>query len=722
MIILGTKPAQHDACFALVRDGEPLFIYEQERFNRVKHGMSSHLSVLFDALAEHSISPRQIDLVTNCINPALLGERKQQVRRFLDGPAVGEMDAYLDWRLPTWRQVLLAAGFPAERVIDVRHHVCHCAGVYYSSPFNDAAILSLDGSGETETAMMAHGSGRDIKILRTTDHPQSIGLFYQAATYWLGWGFGEEGKTMALAAYGDPNRFRKRVETFVEVDGDGNFRFVPLESTRDCRFTSEELVKYFFSRYFGPARPPEEPLSRLHMDVAAGVQAVCEKVMMNSARFLRRETGAEHLLLTGGVGLNSVSNGLIMRAGLFDRVVAYPQANDTGTALGGALYAYHQFVPASERRSWHMVHGYWGKRIDTDNVELAARKYGLQGVRTINVHETAADLLAAGNIVGWVQGRSEIGPRALGNRSILGNPTVPGVKDMINAGIKHREHWRPFAPSVLREDLAEYFEADQDLPYMTIVAPIREKWRGPLESVGHVDGTARVQTVTEESNPLFHALLTAFKRRTGLGVLLNTSFNDRGEPLVQTCDQALRLYAASAMDAVCIGDHVFTEKTATAKPAPFAAYFHNFDKLPDTRLLLLRSEGRMTAAMLQHLLRVRPCLKIAADACHALDVLPGPERSRPHIVRRLSANLQADYDAVVCYVNRPADRFIFDRDLYYSEVAELSRHVMDTACMPVYWIDATGDVTPARDVLYVHHEQVKCSLPSSYERYWIDGC
>ncbi|MET7608640.1 carbamoyltransferase family protein [Streptomyces avermitilis] len=703
MIILGTKPVQHDACFALLKDGEPLFVYEQERFNRVKHGMSSDLSTLFEALREHSIEPDQIDLVTNCIDPGRLDDRKAQVRGFLDGPAADELDAYLDWRLPTWHQSLIAAGFPAEKVVSIRHHVCHAAGVYYASPFDDAAILSVDGSGETETAMLAHGSGRDIHVLRTTPHPQSLGHLFQAATFWLGWGFGEEGKTMALAGYGDPDRFRKQLEQFVLVDADGSFAFAPVEGRSDNRYTSEELKTDVFAGCFGAPRREREPLTQLHRDVAAAVQAVCEDIMLKSARHLKDRTGSRHLLVTGGVALNSVSNGLILRSGLFDKVVVYPQANDAGTALGGALYAHHRLSGAERPRNWRMEHPYWGKPIDAENVVRAAASFGQRATRVPDIVGAAAGLLAEGRTLGWIQGRSEVGPRSLGNRSILGNPLAEGIKQRINDGIKHRENWRPFAPSVLREDLSTYFEADQDLPYMTVVAPLREEWRERFASVGHVDGTARVQTVTERSNPRFYALLKAFKERTGVGVLLNTSFNDRGEPLVQTSEQAVRLYVTSEMDALCVDDWLFTDKQPAPRARPFAPYLDTFAKLPPNRLLLLEGNPPLPRAMRAHLETLHPGLTVADAAQSNVE------------------DLRAEYDAVVRYVDRTADRFVFDRDLYHSELADAARRIMREAGIPVYWIDARGDVVPARDVLYLRHTDIACPVPSSYERYWNRG-
>lgn len=704
MIILGAKPVQHDACFALVRDGEPLFIYEQERFNRIKHGMSSDLTVLFDALEEFSISPKEIDLVTTCIDPSRLPARKEQVRSFLAGSAADDMERYLDWRLPTWHRSMLAAGFPADRVVNIRHHLCHCAGVYYASPFDDAAILSVDGSGETETMMLAHGHGNDIKILRTTPHPYSLGHLYQAATFWLGWGFGEEGKTMALAGYGDPARYRAQLAEVVHVYDCGQFGFASLQPRGSNAYTPADLRTSIFARLFGAARADGEPLTQVHKDVAAAVQEICDMIMLRSAQALKAATNAKNLLITGGVALNSVSNGLIMRSGLYDQLMVYPQANDSGTALGGALYGYHQLGRTEQRRCWQMTHPYLGKAIDIENIEKTAAKYGQHGVRTDDFVEAVADLLAEGRIVGWAQGRSEIGPRSLGNRSILGNPLVDGIKQRINDDVKHRENWRPFAPSVLREDLSEYFEAGQDMPYMTVVAPIKEEWRERLASVGHIDGTARVQTVTAESNPRFYALLTAFKRRTGVGVLLNTSFNDRGEPLIQTCDQALRLYASSAMGALCVEDWLFTEKRPATAPLKFAPYLDNFAKLPMGRLLLLEGTGPATDAMPEpmrsYLLSIRPDLQTG--------------RAEP----RVAEDLGTRFDGVVCYVGRSADHFIFDEQLYLSDLAQWSRTVMQVAGVPVYWIDDRGDVVPARDVLYVQHGKVKCLVPSSYERHW----
>ena len=708
MIILGTKPAQHDACFALLKDGQPLFIYEQERFNRVKHGMSSDLSVLFDAIREYDIRPEDIDLITNCIDHELLPQRQEQVRNFLHGPALENMEDYLTWRLPVWHRLLVGAGFPEEKIVNIRHHLCHCAGVYYSSPAEEAAILSVDGSGETETAMLAHGVDGKITILRTTPHPSSLGHFYQAVTFWLGWGFGEEGKTMALASYGTGRYCGQLLDQFIEVDETGFFQFKPIDGSGSCGYSSQELTTLVFERLFGAARAPHGPISQLHKDVAASVQKICDDVMLNSARFLKRVTGAKTLLLAGGVGLNSVSNGRILRERIFENVQAYPQANDTGTALGGSLYAYHNLLGLPDKRSrWVMTHAYWGKKVDLENVEQVAARYGLRGQRQTSIYEVTADLLNQGLVVGWVQGRAEVGPRALGNRSILGNPLIPGMKDKINRQIKHREMWRPFAPSVLREDASLYFEADQDLPYMTVVATIRPKWRQQLSSVGHVDATARVQTVTEEGNLPFYTLLRAFKAKTGIGILLNTSFNDRGEPLVQTCEQAVQLFIRSQMDALVIGDWLFVEKPIGVEVPAFAPYRVNFDKLPQTRLLVVCNEPCAPfAEMMAYLAGLNRQARFSVPESASAQSIPD---ARERFVKPEEINLKflADYDALVFFVPHSGDRFVFDRRLYYSDFAQFSREAHEHLGLPIFWVDINGDVTLMDTLLYIHHGERK---------------
>ncbi|ODA70159.1 carbamoyltransferase C-terminal domain-containing protein [Streptomyces sp. AVP053U2] len=718
MIVLGAKAGEHDACFALVKDGEPLFVYEQERFNRVKHGMSSDVSVLFEGLAEHGIAPGDIDLVATCGDHALVPERLRQAGEYLTGAALEKATENVKWRHPTFHRILAAAGFGEERVVDVRHHVSHVASVFHASPFDDSAVLSLDCSGEADTAMLAHCTRRDgIRILETIGLPHSLGRFYEAVTNWLGWGFGEEGKTMALAAYGDPKRYAADLSGLLRIGGDGLFEFDTGLTDGTFSYSTKELVAQVFEERFGPRRERDGALEQHHKDVAAAGQYLCEQVMLRLATTLKKRTGSNALLVAGGVALNSVGNGLIRREGIFQRITVYPQVTDAGAALGAALHTYHQRERSGPRRHWEMKHPFLGREIDLDRVEEAAAAAGVEGVRCDDPATFAAERLAAGQIVGWIQGRSEIGPRALGNRSILGNPATPGIKTRINAEVKHRENWRPFAPSVLEEDLSTYFEASEPLPYMTVVAPLREEWREKLDSISHVDGTARVGTVSESFNPLFTRLIREFKQRTGMGMVLNTSFNDKGEPIVQTCEQALRLFASSGMDVLVIGDRVFEDKSG-AHVGDLDPLRINCRGLPDRPTLLVALQDADHAQRAVDVLGREQVVSTSA-------VCVVGERDTPRFAGEVVRVDGQDglfetarkWPQVVVLVPWSADKFVFDPAVYHSETAETSRRLIEAGTHDLYWADPSGQVVPARDVLYVHHAQPS-GVPAAYARYW----
>ena len=438
---------------------------------------------------------------------------------------------------------------------------------------------------------MAYGHDETIDILRSVPHPHSLGWFYAGVTFWLSWGHGEEGKTMALAAYGRPIYAERLREKYFDLKEDGSFRF-----------RLPELPFEFFPKEFGPARPPAQPPTQYHMDVAASAQLVLEETMLASARHVKKLTDSRNLVLTGGVALNSVANGKIMKARLFDQIVALPHANDAGTALGGALHVHYNVLGNKRRGNKRtMSHAYWGRPVDIEAVEEEARRRNLAFSCPPSITAAAAELLAAGKIVGWIQGRAEIGPRALGNRSILADPRRAEMKDIINAKVKDREGWRPFAPSVLADEASIYFDTDQSLPYMIIVADVRPQWRDKIPAVLHVDGTARVQTVERELNPRFHELLTLFKEKSGIGMVLNTSFNGRGEPIVQTCGQAMDLFLNTQMDALAVGDYLFTAKPVDWLPRPFAPINENVSRLAGYNSVLLASEwgvaGYVTACL-----------------------------------------------------------------------------------------------------------------------------
>lgn len=551
-LILGVNYLTHDGCFSLLKDGELLAVYEVERFNQTKLGREVEPQALDAILSDFGYTPADIDHVSFSYHPAYMEVRKEQTRQlWQEKPwqAQSDIDA-IEWMMETSRIALGRLVGGEEKIIPVRHHLAHLAGVYYPSGCETAAIISIDGIGEAESTVIALGQGDEINILRHNQFPNSLGLIYYCVTEWLGWYTGEEGKTMALASYGKPTYLSTFLDEFIDLSDDGFFT---------CK--NYPTPKAFLNTVFGPARQPHEELTQRHKDMAATVQQLTNEILVRLARYTKKIAPVDTLIITGGVALNSVANGKVLREGIFKNLLAYPHANDTGVAIGGALWLERH---VAGNRTVHKMKpfagAYWGRRMDMENLPGLAAKFGLN-YQTVDAPELwAAERIADGKIVGWIQGRAELGPRALGNRSILANACRAETKDTINAKIKNREMWRPFAPSVLAEDTSIYFEADQNLPYMIIVADVRKEWREKLAAVTHVDGTARVQSVEQQVNPRYHALLSALKEQTGVGMVLNTSFNDRGEPIVNTVEQALRLFLRSDMDALVIGNHVFEAK------------------------------------------------------------------------------------------------------------------------------------------------------------------
>lgn len=717
-LVLGTKAGEHDGCFALVRDGVPLFIYEEERFNRIKHGLSCAAHGLREGLADFGVSIDDIDYVTNYVQPELSAKREDLYREFYaeGDPTTGQRRfAQVSWELPLYRQLLIGNGIPAEKIVDVRHHIAHCAGVFYPSPFAEAAILSVDGGGEADTIMLAHGHDEQIDILESNWHPHSLGHFYLAATRWLGWDYGEEGKTMALASYGEPEYYDLLCSEFVEVADDGLPRYRKPMGAEEALFA-----------LLGPGRSGGE-YSQRHKNVAASVQRLTNEIMLRLARTLKRRTGARHLLITGGVGLNSVANGEIMKAGIFDEVMAYPQANDTGTALGGALWLEHSKL--GRRRQWVMRHAYLGREIDLDGVEAAAQRYGLSWHKCPDAPAEAAKQLAAGKIVGWIQDRAEVGPRALGNRSILGDPRRPEIKDEINIKVKHRETWRPFAPSVLAEDCATYFDTTQPLPYMIVVADVRAEWRDKLDAICHVDGTARVQTVEAEQNPRFHALISSFKALTGIGMVLNTSFNDRGEPLVQTAEQAIEDFLRTDMDVLFVGDYMFEHKPAGVRPEEFHAARENVRQLDAAERILLLSAHSLDehAALLRALGEQgkSATLVVFNDATREhleqsnwFAQFPALRQTLSHTA--LDETLLAAHQAVVFLTPWVGCNFVFDRDVLEGSLMDMTRTLSRSTALPVFWADRFGGIADMTAPIHIRDWCDAGQHPRA-EAHWMRG-
>jgi len=604
MYILGISAFYHDAASALIKDGEVIAAAQEERFTRKKHDPSFPGHAAAFCLSYAGISVSDLEAVVFYDKPLLKFERLLEtyyafapagLRSFLSAIPVWIKEKVFLKRLI--RQELLrldgnAAG--KVKLLFTDHHLAHAASAFYPSPFADAAILTIDGVGEWATASIGHGRGQEIILLKEMRFPHSVGLLYSAFTYYLGFRVNSgEYKLMGLAPYGDPDservrRFRRAIlEHLVDVKEDGS---VWLNQDYFDYATGLSMVKdEKWEALFGiPRRLPETDIQQCHGDLALAIQQVTEEIVMRMAKTAKALTGERRLCLSGGVALNCVANGRLLMSGEFEDLWIQSAAGDAGGALGAAYAVYHLAYGRPRRLPEGamdaMKGAYLGPEFDEADILAMAKKYGAVYERIADegrLTSLVAERLADGKAVGWFQGRMEWGPRALGNRSILGDARNKEMQRRLNLQIKFRESFRPFAPSVLAEEAASYFDLAKPSPYMLLIAevrrerrhalppdyhrlPIRDKLytvRSDIPAVTHLDFTARLQTVHRETNPRFWALIKAFQERTGYGVIVNTSFNVRGEPIVCTPEDAYRCFMRTDMDYLVIGDFVF-DKTA----------------------------------------------------------------------------------------------------------------------------------------------------------------
>ena len=587
MRVLGISAYYHDAAAAVVVDGRVVSAAQEERFTRRKHDPSFPKNAISACLELAGVQPADLDHVAFYDKPFL------KFDRLLETYIAFAPRGFTSFRqaLPLWLKEKLfqkslilkelAALTPnvewAKKLVFSEHHLSHAASAFFPSPYESAAVLTMDGVGEWATTSLALGNGNELKVIREIHFPHSLGLLYSAFTYYTGFKVNSgEYKVMGLAPYGEPKYLKTIKDNLIDIKDDGTFR-LNLDYFDYC--TGLTMTNKRFDALFGGSpRRPEDQLGQREMDLAASIQAITEEVVLKLGRSIARDTGQKNLCLAGGVALNCVANGKLLKQGDFAQIWVQPAAGDAGGAVGAALVTAHMFRggPRTNGGIDGMKGAFLGPAYSQPDIE---RRLGAAGAKFASVSDEdiidlGARALADGKALGWHQGRMEFGPRALGGRSILGDARSPSMQRMLNLKVKYRESFRPFAPAVLREDVADWFDLDGDSPYMLLVADILERHRilmtteqqalfgieklnvprSSIPAVTHVDYSARIQTVHRETNPRYHALIARFKSLTGCPVIVNTSFNVRGEPIVCTPEDAFRCFMGTEIEALAVGN------------------------------------------------------------------------------------------------------------------------------------------------------------------------
>ncbi|NRG18324.1 carbamoyltransferase [Rhizobiales bacterium] len=597
MLILGISAFYHDSAAALVRDGQIVAAAQEERFTRKKHDPSFPTNAVAYCLEEAGCRMADIDHVVFYDKPILKFER------LLETYLATVPRGFRSFRtaIPVWvKEKLFQKGMLRKKLGQIEgvkswegsllfteHHQSHAASAFFASPFKSAAVLTMDGVGEWCTTSLGHGRENKLDILREIRFPHSLGLLYSAFTYYTGFKVNSgEYKVMGLAPYGKPVYAQKILDNIIDLKDDGSFR---LDQKYFNYCTGLTMTSPAFHELFdGEPRKPETPLTQREMDLAASVQVVTEEAVSRLARYAREVTGERHLCLAGGVALNCVANGKLLKESIYDDIWIQPAAGDAGGALGAALAVWHQYLGEERQTNGKdfMEGSYLGPAFEQSEVEKRLSDAGaiFDVVSDDDVISTTVDALAEEKAVGWMQGRMEFGPRALGGRSILGDPRSPTMQKTLNLKVKYRESFRPFAPSVRREDVSDWFDLDTDSPYMLLVAEVLESRRytpnqdekelfgidllnvprSEVPAITHVDYSARVQTVHKETNPRYWDLLTAFKARTDCPVLVNTSFNVRGEPIVCTPEDAFHCFMGTEIERLVVGNCVMRKEDQPA--------------------------------------------------------------------------------------------------------------------------------------------------------------
>jgi carbamoyltransferase len=587
MNILGISAFYHDSAACLVQDGEIVAAAQEERFTRKKHDFEFPKNAAEYCLKAGKITVDQLDYVVFYDKPVLKFERLLET--YLATAPAGftsyakAMPLWLKHKLWIPDTIRNELNFTGE-ILFTEHHQSHAGSAFYPSPYQEAAILTIDGVGEWTTNSMGYGNGNQFSITKDIKFPHSLGLLYSAFTYFTGFKVNSgEYKVMGLAPYGEPKYAQAIYDNLIDLKEDGSFH---LNLSYFNYLSGLTMTNDKFDDLFdGPRRKPETPLTQREMDLARSVQEVVEDAMLRQARFIHKESGSQNLCLAGGVALNCVGNGRVLREGPFKNIFIQPAAGDAGGALGAALcvwYGYLNNPRTANGKTDSQKQSLLGPDYSEDAVISELAEFGAVYKRYNGpaLFDEVAKLLSEDKVIGWFQGRMEFGPRALGNRSIIGDPRSKAMQSKMNLKIKYRESFRPFAPAVLREDVGEYFDIDCDSPYMLLVAPVLEKRRidmsedqkklfgiaklniprSDIPAVTHVDYSARIQTVSQDQHPQFYNLIKAFKNRTGCSVLVNTSFNVRGEPIVMTPRDAYACFMRTEMDCLVLNDFVLLKE------------------------------------------------------------------------------------------------------------------------------------------------------------------
>jgi len=592
-IILGISAFYHDSAAALVIDGKIIAAAQEERFTRKKHDPSYPVNAIDYCLSEADLSLRQIDYVAFYDKPFLKFERLLET--YVAFAPIGFQSFRM--AMPVWlreklflKDMLIKEikkvdkNFDSNKLMFGEHHFSHAASAFYASPFEEAVVLTLDGVGEWATTTVAIGKGHELNIVKEIHFPHSLGLLYSAFTYYTGFRVNSgEYKLMGLAPYGEAKYKELILDKLINLKEDGSFR---LDQSYFNYATGLTMVNQKFADLFdNPVRKPDtDELTQFHMDIAASVQSVTEEVVLTITRSLAKEYSIPNLCMAGGVALNCVANGKILRDKAFTDIWVQPASGDAGGALGGALAVWHKELnmPREVNPNDAMQGSYLGPSYDQNSIEKELLDCGAKfsSVAEDDMIEQTAQALADGMAVGWFQDRMEFGPRSLGGRSILGDPRSEEMQKTLNLKVKYRESFRPFAPSVLREDISEWFEADYDSPYMLMVADVKKDKRiemtkeeeslfgidklnikrSSIPAITHVDYSARIQTVHKDTNPKYHALITKFKKKTGCSIIVNTSFNVRGEPIVCSPEDAFRCFMGTELDLLVVGNCVLRKE------------------------------------------------------------------------------------------------------------------------------------------------------------------